>query len=475
MNLKKFLYIGLATLTIGSLTACGGDTESASTEDTKVVKEDIKEEVKVVKEEVKEEVEKEQEEVRDLGGLVVTIASWADVVEPNEKKSAQEEALWEYRHEMMEKHNFKFEELALTTWDGMLELMSTSTLAGEPAAEIFRFQSNFNLAAKNSGLAYDIATLDSIDLTDSKWSSTLIDIMTEGDSVYGLATFGRPSKVLFFNKRILEEAGIEPDSLYDMQANGTWTWEAFMELSEKVTQDTDNDGVNDIYMLPMHSGSFAQATIFSNGGSYLGIDENGDYFNNLESPESIEAFEWIADYWKTDYDAYPSHWNGHLEMFTTGKTAFFLGDEWQCTVLTPTAMSDDWGMVAFPKGPSGDNYIGIYSDAAWVIPNTYTKEEAEDIAFALDIWTNKAPEYDYEEIWMTELYPLYRDARAIEETLAMLRQPENAKAFHASFLAQNIKINQAFDDVFWNKTTPMEGLEAQRGLWEAEIKKLNEK
>ncbi len=51
----------------------------------------------------------------------------------------------------------------------------------------------------------------------------------------------------------------------------------------------------------------------------------------------------------------------------------------------------------------------------------------------------------------------------------MLRLPENSKALLVSFLAQSFRTTQAFDDVYWNKTTPMEGLEAQKPLWEAEL------
>ncbi|ONI45385.1 hypothetical protein AN642_01635 [Epulopiscium sp. SCG-B10WGA-EpuloA2] len=143
MNFKKILYLGMTVLTIGAFTACAGDEPTVTT----TVKEEVKTEVK---EETKNEVtqtEVKDEEVRDLGGLVVTLANWGEKVEPEEKHSAYEEALWEHRNAMMEKHNFKFEELALAPWNGMLELFSTSVLAGEPAAEIFRFHASHVLSA----------------------------------------------------------------------------------------------------------------------------------------------------------------------------------------------------------------------------------------------------------------------------------------------------------------------------------------
>ncbi|ONI44070.1 hypothetical protein AN641_08355 [Candidatus Epulonipiscioides gigas] len=466
MKFNKFLCLGLMACT---LTACGGD-EPTVTEEVKVVKEEPKVEVKDVKEEVKVV---EEEPVRDLGGLVVTIASWADVTEPEEKKSAQEEALWEYRNEMMEKHNFGFEELALSKWDGTLELMSTSTMAGDPAAEIFRFNATFNGAAKESGLCYDWASLDSIDLTDEKWHQPFIELMSEGDKVYGISLFDRPKRVLFFNKRLFEEAGLDPELLYDLQASGEWTWDKFMEVSEKLTRDTDNDGINDIYALIMNQGTFATAAVFANGGSYVDVDENGDYINTLGSPKSMAALEWCQDYWETDYAIRPEHWNGHKELFITGGAAMYIGEEWESTNFTQDVMSDDWGMVVFPKGPDADNYITVYNPKAWVLPNSYTKEEAEDIAFALDLWTEPAPGYDDPDAWMAASYPSYRDARAVEETLVIMRDPEVMASDYSLFISSKVKVTQAAEDVYWNRMTPNEAVEAQKSIWQAELDKLN--
>ncbi|WP_305767017.1 extracellular solute-binding protein [Candidatus Epulonipiscium viviparus] len=209
MNLRKFLCLGLAVLTIGALTACGGEEETAATTETAAPVAPVA------------EVAEPEEPVRDLGGLVVTIATWVDVVEPEVKNSAYEEALWEHRHEMMEKHNFKFEELALAPWNGMLELFSTSVLAGDPAAEIFRFHANYTLAAAQSGLAYDLSTLDSIDADDPVvWNPSLAEVMTIGDAQYGVGEKGRPKQMLYFNKRLFEEAGLDPNLPYDLQASG---------------------------------------------------------------------------------------------------------------------------------------------------------------------------------------------------------------------------------------------------------------
>ncbi|OON95041.1 MAG: hypothetical protein ATN31_02040 [Candidatus Epulonipiscioides saccharophilum] len=324
---KKFRALLMLVLATTALTACGGDEATTADAEikTEVTGEKASEPEVTATNEV-EAVEKEPEAPpRDLGGLEVIIAQWADVVEPEIKASSQEEATWEFRHEMMDKHNFTLSQKALGLYDTLLELLSTSSMAGEPAAHMFRIHANFALAARDSGLLYDLATLDSLDLSDPKWSQTLIKQMTVGDSVYGVSMFGRPSKVIFFNKRLFEEAGMDPDYLYDLQASGEWTWDKFIEVSAKLTRDTDNDGVNDIYAINMSHGTFGNAAIFSNNGSYMDIDENGQYYYDLPSPESMEAIEWCSDYWQTDYDLAPEHWNGHRELFYSGTIGMYLG------------------------------------------------------------------------------------------------------------------------------------------------------
>ncbi|WP_305767016.1 ABC transporter substrate-binding protein [Candidatus Epulonipiscium viviparus] len=461
MNLRKFLCLGLAVLTIGALTACGGEEETAATTETSAPV---------------AEVAEPEEPVRDLGGLVVTLANWVDIIEPEVKGSAYEEALWEHRHAMMEKHNFKFEELALAPWNGMLELFSTSVLADDPAAEIFRFHASNTLAVAQSGLAYDLSTLDSIDVNDSaSWNISLAEVMTIGDEQYGVGEQSRPKQMIYFNKRLFEDAGLDPNLLYDLQASGDWTWETFMEISEILTRDTDNDGVNDIYAIVMNPSSFAESVIMSNDGKLVYVDDDGVYKHGLDDPKVVAALEWAAEYWKTDYDLVPAHWNGHKDAFLTSQAAMYLGNEWESTTLTQDQMPDDWGLVTMPKGPNAADYKVMYSDSGWVIPASYSKEEAEDIAFALDLWYGPVPGYDGPDDWKTTLYPLYRDERAIDETVAMARKRENSMVDLTIAIADSVNVGLLSSDVYWNRATVAESIEAQKGIWQAALDKVNAK
>ena len=47
-----------------------------------------------------------------------------------------------------------------------------------------------------------------------------------GDAIYGMSgEFPEAKGGMYFNKRLLKEAGIDPQEIYDLQENMEWTWE----------------------------------------------------------------------------------------------------------------------------------------------------------------------------------------------------------------------------------------------------------
>jgi hypothetical protein len=88
-------------------------------------------------------------------------------------------------------------------------------------------------------------------------------------------------------------------------------------------------------------------------------------------------------------------------------------------------MADPWGAVMFPVGPSGDTYKHISSDNITVIPAVYDDETTAKLTFIYDMWTRPTPGFDDEYAWIGNKYN-YTDARAVDETYAMMRENEHA-------------------------------------------------
>lgn len=95
---------------------------------------------------------------------------------------------------------------------------------------------------------------------------------------------------IYFNKRILTEAGIDPEELYDLQASGDWTWDKFEEYLSIVQRDLDSDGVIDIAGFNENNG-VVQMSVFSNDGAFIGKDASGMFTYALEDPNTFAIWK----------------------------------------------------------------------------------------------------------------------------------------------------------------------------------------
>ena len=307
-----------------------------------------------------------------------------------------------------------------------------------------------------------------IDLNDEKWNQADIEFMTYHGRVYGVyAGQTEPRQCLFFNKSVLENAGIDWNAIYDMQADGTWTWDAFEDLLAKIQQDTDNDGVIDIYGFTGDESDLYMMSVFSNNASFFDLDENGQLVPTMNSEAALQGLNWAKRILAT-YGRPQENWDDYKESFKTGKMGF---DVYQTYAgFNPDSeLSDtdfDWGCVAFPKGPNeGSDYVHIASDNLCVIPNIYDADTVAKLAFIYDMWSNATPGYDDEYGWIGQKYS-YTDERAVDETYAMLREAEHSVANKALLLGgKNEILGSPLLWQMWRE--PAEVVEESMPQWQA--------
>ena len=96
--------------------------------------------------------------------------------------------------------------------------------------------------------------------------------------------------------------GVHPEidyetEIYDAQKNGTWTWAKFEEMLKKLTRDTDNDGVNDIYGILGSRDDMCMLAVFGNGGTFFDFDADGKLQPTMNSDATINALNWVKDTW----------------------------------------------------------------------------------------------------------------------------------------------------------------------------------
>jgi hypothetical protein len=414
----------------------------------------------------------------DLGGMEVIIRDWWSG-DPAEPQNEYEEALKDYRDWIQETYNFTIKSQAISDWGSTpTDFVDYATTGGDENYVFILRDDPAITSAMANGLMYDLSTLDCLDFNDVKFQRNLLHKQySKGDHIYAMfAGYSEARTGVYFNKRLLTEAGIDPESIYDMQADGTWTWDKFDELMSKVQQDKDNDGTIDVYGLTLNEGVMTTQAIFSNGGSYIDKDASGKFVYNLESPETLEALEWTVDMFNK-YDAEVANpegaeWDYYKEQFLNGQAAFLVEDEYAGTPGNFLEdMKDEVGFVMFPKGPKMNDYINVWSNNPAAIPACYDAEKAWKIAFAWNLYT-QAPsaEYlDYNGYLSTARNGIF-DERAVDETIQMMTE-KGTVAYHG--VVPNLNLGS---DFVWNigpGAVVSEQVEAIRDTWKAYVDEAN--
>lgn len=482
---RKLMAASLATVMTVGLAGCGNSDAPASAENSAPSQEESGE--ASVSEESSEEEEvgqytvltDENGNVYDLGGMEIIIRDWwsgdGTVAEP---RNDYEEARQEYRDWFQATYNFTIKEVGISDWGSTpQDFVDYATTGGDENYIWVLREAPETSSALSSGLMYDLATLDCLDFSEEKFTmNKRFEQYSKGDSIYGMAT-GAPEGTtgIYFNKRILQDAGIDPEEPYNLQAAGTWTWDAFREMLEKVQRDIDNDGVIDIAGFTVNNGDFTSAAIFSNGGAYIGKDADGNFTYRLEDPETLEALEWAADIFTNfrQVDPEGSQWDYYKQAFINGEAAFLVegayagyGDPNPGYLAE---MEDDFGFVMFPKGPQMDDYVNVWGGNVTVIPGCYDADKAWKLAFAFNLYTDPVPGY---EDWtdLSHVYAGMRDTRAVEETYMMMTE-KGVIAYQG--IVPSLDLGPDFVWGFGPGSVVSEKVEAIRDTWKSYIDAAN--
>jgi ABC-type glycerol-3-phosphate transport system substrate-binding protein len=409
----------------------------------------------------------------DLGGIDVILADWwsgpdAEAGEPTSAQNAAERA-WHDWTESTYNYNITQKELG-AGWDNHPQDVANFCMTGGDENYVFTIDARSGITGLKSDLFFDLSTLESIDWSKKKWDQGVKNMLTKGSSFYAMrALVPEPRGGVFFNKRLLEESGIDPEEPYNLQKAGKWTWDTFEQLLAKCTRDLDNDGIPDTYGMANSSTEFVPLAAMSNGVPMIGKNAEGKFVNNVGNDAVLEALAWCAHLSQNYEMPQPegSNWDWIYPAFINGQVAFQADQEYNAQLNGRyQALKDDWGFVCFPLGPKGDGkYRTLHNDNMYVIPSCYDQDRAEKIAKAFDLWTDPTPGYDDGDSWKEGYYACFRDPRAVDETLQLMLDSPNPRY---DTLIPGINY---MGDVIWvtypGYVTPQQAYEETKNSWQA--------
>ncbi len=376
-NYRKLLALGMSAAMIAGLTACGGGDAAGTSEapgaaDT--------------------EAEASGTDTADSGEntlynegetRTIKIGTWYDHyydstnTDIHDDPSVSDEELaqqhFDVVKEVEEKYNVKIEFVNLT-WDGIQESINTSILAGTPDCDIYETDMTFGIPAALNGFATnleDILPADS-DIFNDQMVFSQVDIGTD-DGVYLFQSNSAEmvlanTYMLAYNKQMLEDAGLEdPNALYE---RGEWTWDKWREYMLALTQDTDGDGVIDVYGYGSRWDFLVYNLLMSNGTGIAMSDQE-----TLSSPEVAEVLDFIYNMYNVDKVARPwdsENFDDNQNAYTDGRVAFWIDAAWISDSNKDADLGFDVVWCPWPIGPSGDEstnkFKNVSSGNCWMIP-----------------------------------------------------------------------------------------------------------
>jgi len=420
----------------------------------------------------------------NVKGMDIIIGNWWADYDPNtwKPRNDYEEKELDLRKKLMQENGVTIRAKAITDWNGMQQKAVISTMSGKPDAHVFYLQPNWAMAMRARGLLAPIpATIRKPTpvgkgLLPVPFNQPIIDSFTFDGKPYAFSVGINMNnfQALFFNKRLFRAAGLDPNLPYDMQKAGTWTWAAFLDICKKLTRDTNNDGKMDTYAMAADlSTEILDAIISSNGATYVDKDpKTGKFVNATNRPEFLEALQ-FAIRLKNEGVLKPrpdgSNWDWFKSEFIDGRVAMRIDESYICNSDSAelTKMKDDWGMVLFPRGPKSPT-VRVYSrDNLMVIPATYKAADVEKILWAVALWYTP-PSDD----WKSGQYNWFRDPRAVDETLALVRDPKLAMIKYYSYI-NGLERGDIAWQMWWHEGEPAQLIEAVSQDWNTKINEAN--
>ena len=382
MNAKRILSMLMAIVMLAAMfAACGGTEDPAATTVATT------EATTATTTAATTEATTTEATTADLGynGYEFVLANAPADQFVEEPSNALEEELMGIYADLEEELNVSFSSIKL---DNTGEKLLTYAMSGDKLADfVWCTQNAWGPAATNNALR-DLNTEEVISTGMNVNDEAMFDqVYTQlanlhDGSIWGFAMAGKyfinnTGFTYVFNKPLLDQYGYPADEIYQAVRDYKWTWELFMEIASKISQDTDGDGRIDIHGQTMVD---IESELESNGLGLMYFDEGlGKWQSGFASPQIVESLQFVLTIAMDEEYSYASAPDNvtRRATFYEGKAAFgcLYGGHYGNGGANEMC-EFDYGIVPIPKGPQAEKYsyvipdLGVYvlqnANADWV-------------------------------------------------------------------------------------------------------------
>lgn len=256
-------------------------------------------------------------------------------------------------------------------WDAYMQKLLTAVASAAPPDTVMCWNAEgrvYTLADKKAIMPFDaIATEDELAELEAAVHPPLWELGRFQSKVYGVPQWAQ-AYMLYYNKRVLEEAGVDPDS-------PPQTFEDLDSIADKLYEYDQRGNLTRVGFTPTWLRPFLPCF----EGQW--VDDAGEPTAN--HPNNIQALEWYADYGKRHDWARISEFRGAQDEGSTqnplviGRYAIHHSGPWDLGTLKDYAPADwEYGQWMVPQHPDHPGVsVFTYGDVP-VVPTGCPNPEA---------------------------------------------------------------------------------------------------
>lgn len=330
--------------------------------------------------------------------------------------------------------------------DNVEEKLLTGMAGGEIPDVILWDRVNTSMYAQKDALLDldELISQDDIDM--SSFYEETVKEMQYDDKQYGIPLLV-DNRSLFYNKTLLDEAGVEPPT----------TWDELLETAEKTTKWDGNKLVQAGFS--MDDVGLFNMWIQQAGGSMLNDDYTETAFNSEAGAEVLDFWDKLMN----EAKVYQQGFNDGSDAFAAGKVAMMYNGPW--------ALSDydkvdglEYGIVPPVTGPNGDKGA-LTGGFGLVIPKTAKNQDA---AWDFIKWWTTNPDVGIEFAKISTWLPANMEAakdpyfteneqyKAFVETMEFAKIRPTVPGYSD---VESLALIPQLENVMSGKTTPEKALE----------------
>ncbi|GEK89862.1 fructooligosaccharide transport system substrate-binding protein [Alkalibacterium putridalgicola] len=214
---------------------------------------------------------------------------------------------------------------------------------------------------------------------------SIIEQGTFNDELYSIG-YSESGVGFFYNRTMLEEAGVDLDTLPTV--DDPWTWDEFNGLLDTLASNYDGPVLDMGFDDQSEWLLYAFSPFVWSAGGEITNEEGTEAVGYFDSEETVSAFDFIQSLVEEGYSTITPVEKG----FHTGEYPLYMSGSWTMQELDNEYEDIDYGIMPYPVSPNTNELFS--PTGSWAYGMTTSTEKPEEAGVLIEFLTSEQELYD---------------------------------------------------------------------------------